>query len=235
MGFSATALATFDDFKQDLMSWNPRPYIGLEPQYRSMSWENGFGKNEFKKHSFQENYYLGLKLNRYLGLEVGFEQTPRKEKKIRVLANDTVLGQQPVAGATNADFFHEHKTWGSHANIMFYLPLHEPCKIQAFGHLGASRVSIAASQEERTLEDGSLSPLTKIAVEGLRRDLKGQNWNARAGIGLQMEILPYTGIRTSINWENTSHHTLFSKKPGALELGKPKDSYSAGIGLFFIY
>ena len=200
------------------------PYVGIDAQWRHMSFKKDFGKDQTAENYPQGNAYVGLKVTPFFGVELGYESTTNKNKNSTVLGRDRTFGFifLPDEHERNQSFNFKTKTkiHGPHLDFVGFLPISDEYCLDLVGSLG---VAYLKSKATFTLQD-PLAPSLSLTSKS--------KWVARVGLGVQQMITDQFGVRAMATWENTSQLKL--KVKGKNEpSGRTEDSFILGLGLFF--
>lgn len=200
------------------------PYIGADIQIRNTPFKQGFGDDLFKKKSMQGNFYLGLKVNKYFGFEVG-HQIADKKNRDTVTSAASRLDQVRRAGFKETGT-RQIKGWN--LNLVGFLPVSVQYKTGLIGMVGLSSLEVK-------LKDVLVLPVLGIDTN---REMKfRQRKNVlRLGGGVQKMFSDSFGVRTTVIWENTSRfNNITQNYAGKTYTAKLKDSWTYGIGAFVMF
>lgn len=199
----------------------PEFYIGGDAQIRHITFERKFGGNMFKKNYPQPNFYIGLKGNEYIGLEVGYEFSRSHTRSVSVTAQDFLLGDQyPFTVRQNVIA----RFKGFHSTLVGFLPV---CDIDCLKVLvGIGIVNFRIKLESKlTHLDEEPQP-----VLGVR--LMESKYVLRLMTGLQYMITDHFGVRANIRWENTAKIKHISPiRQFSPSTAKANNSIVYGLGL----
>lgn len=70
----------------------PQTYLGFELIQTNMDFKNGYGKGVFYNKPVEWNVFGGFNINRNVGLEAGYESTPRKGRQARLESSQMLPG-----------------------------------------------------------------------------------------------------------------------------------------------
>lgn len=243
------------NFKKDFMDWKLRPYAGLGLQHRAMGWESGYGSGHLHKDRGQMDVFAGLKFNKFVGLELGYEDSGKKEAVSRIQPSEVVFGEGQSNGDSSNESFivlsgqtpsrvrFKSRIEGMHYTVNLFAPVWKRgcTSFDLFGHLGSSQLKMTA--EHIQLDD----PATGLALnhkesENTQLKFKAKHWAFRAGAGVQATFKKHYGVRLSVNWEDTNKFRLYQEDPmkeaaatRTVRFAQAKNSVSTGLGFFFIY
>lgn len=215
------------------------PYIGADLQDRRLGWKND-ASDVFSKDAPQANIYGGLQFCDFLGLEGGYEASLPKTRSGQIGTN-SFLGSTSftppggvVRGALVPPVFTESRFQisGWHGSILGTLPLFCP-EIKLNTTVGLAYLTAIHSATvlsdfrvgERAAGDRFFYNSTKKVV-------------LRLGVSLAYLFDQCTGLKFSVNWENTARFKNLSNQGAPVTIASPpasvsmKNSWMYGIGLF---
>ncbi len=202
------------------------PYIGGDVQIRKMPFKQGVGDDLFKKGSIQGNFYLGFKVNKYFGFEIGHQAANKKDRNVPPTA-ETRLGKAGGLAAASEMGTRQIKGWN--LNVIGFLPISSEYQMSMIGIAGLS------SLEVRLKYTGS-SPIFGGAVMHEQIKFKQRKNVLRLGGGVQKMFSDSFGVRTTVVWENTSRfNNITQNYAGNTYTAKLKDSWTYGIGAFVMF
>ena len=208
MGITALAQA-------DLAPFDLHPYIGAEVGVWHLRAEKDYGERLFKKYPVQGGGYLGLKLNRYLGLEFGGEYSKQNVSQY-VDEDETFLDNS--YHDTEASFVGDLRKIAWTTKLVGFFPLDKQDKLQLFGTFGIKKinmqlklkiaeiqsvVSAAEAAENNDTKGRPLGPTMPLQNDYEIFKQAGKKYIPCAGIGLQYAINSHLGARIGINWEKS--------------------------------
>jgi hypothetical protein len=223
LAFGASASNLSDQF--DVV-----PYVGADAQRRSMEFKQDYGKNLTKQNYPQGNVYLGLKLNQYVGLEVGYEFTKTLKKSTTANGTEIRFGQVffPDIDTING-FDTKTKIRAFHGNIVGFLPISEQYCLQLIGSVGVARAKIKIVHDV-PIENNI--PNTAFAAD--HRVFSKSKWIPKIGLGLQHMVTCQLGVRAMAGWEGTNRFKdIKPTNVTSTLVGRTKDSFNFGVGLFY--
>lgn len=201
------------------------PYIGGDVQIRKMPFKQGFGDDLFKKESIQGNFYLGFKVNKYFGFEIGHQVANKKDRDVPSAV--TRLGQAGGLAAASETGTRQIKGWN--LNVIGFLPISNEYQMSMIGIAGLS------SLEVRLKYAGS-NPIGGGGAFREQIKFKQRKNVLRLGGGVQKMFSDSFGIRTTVVWENTSRfNNITQNYTGRTYTAKLKDSWTYGIGAFIMF
>lgn len=216
----------------DVNNYYTQPYMGIDAQWRVTQPETNFGNNLFKRHYLQGNIYLGLKLCDYLGVELGYEITPTRNKTSTIANNEATLGvaSQPLEVHISKSRIH-----GWHTGLMGYYPVcnflgnnlfRNPVELLAY----VGQVCLNTYYQDVTV----LRAGEPMDVRFNTRTYDSTRSLLRVGLGAQYTYCT-SGIRFMLGYETTNQfRNVISKEFGttsAMRL-KLKDSLFVSLGIF---
>lgn len=211
-----------------------KPYVGFDGQVRQMRFQKDLGDGHFRNALWQHNYFGGVRVNDYWGLELGYQHTFNNLKNSKVSAGTLFLND--VLDANNdEELLLKHKVRGINLNLKGYWPLWTKGDYQydVYGLVGASRLTITMDGYELT---NAGNPLSATEVNDTYTALKANSWATRLGLGMQVTVKEHYGFRAGVNWEGTSSFTL-EEKPVVVneQTGRPKNSWMGSVGVFYSF
>jgi hypothetical protein len=210
----------------------PEPYLGVDAQLRHMKWSSTNGNNVFNRNYSQGNLYIGLKINDFLGGELGYETAFRRKENVTLNTGDVFLGQTVLAEDGPPLFINSKvEMRGFHANLMGFCPIFSD-GLELIGSIGL--VNLKLKHKIIFFEpDGT------TVIPNSLRTFEKQRLVPRFGLGLRQRLSECVGIRFMVNWEKLSRFQNIP--PYATEsLISPlrvnaKNSFIYSIGFFVNY
>lgn len=200
------------------------PSIGADVQIRRMSFKQGFGDDLFKKESMQGNFYLGFKVNKYFGFEIGHQVASKKSRDVPPAT--TRLGQ-PGLVAQSEMGTRQIKGWN--LNVIGFLPINREYRVSMIGIAGLSSLEVKLQ---------SIATLPPAGGGTVYEQIKFKQRKSvfRLGGGVQKMFSDSFGVRTTVVWENTSRfNNITQNYAGNTYTAKLKDSWIYGIGAFIMF
>jgi hypothetical protein len=214
----------------DFSAHNLTPYVGIDVQFRQMSFDKNHGNNVFRKNYPQGNVYAGLKFNDYIGVEAGFEGTNKRSRNARLFVGQYSIGGDPVPTIPGVTTFEDSittaKIHGPHINVVGTFPILDDSDLALIGSVGISRLKVSLKYKATQDEAG---PLSIIRTFAKRKSI------LRLGGGIQHMITDCVGVRGMVTWQNTAKFKHISAKEVATHpsgFAKLKNSFSYGLGVF---
>jgi len=176
------------------------PYVGMNVGWRHQGFAEAFGGNLVSKNYPEGNVYLGMKYQDYLGIQLGFDATSKKQRTSKFTAPYIAFGL-----FTDAHFDElkaSTRIYGWHIDLLGFIPI---CLNNEQYHIISS---IGVSKKRFKLKVFNTISGAEILngsdVEESTRDFFSTQCMARVALGLQYMMTQCTGIRIMGNWENTS-------------------------------
>lgn len=214
--YATSATAYMDDF-----FW-PSLYVGADAQVRHIPFEKDFGGNVLPKDYPQGNFYIGLKGNDYIGMEVGYEMSKTRTHSIFLPTNSILFGVKlPFNVRQNVVV----RFKGLHASLVGFFPVFEDCNLRLLASIGITNQKIRVESIFTEINNGP-----PLGISGSRA--VQSSYVLRLMTGLQYMFTDYFGIRGNIRWENTAK--LKNIAPIRLQSPctvKAKDSIILGLGV----
>lgn len=228
--------ATASKAEWTLDDWGFKPNIGVDVGMQKQSFENGFGEEHFRRHYPNTNFYIGTKMFKYLGLELGYEHMYRLDEHRHYYPLQPVLGFfHPVGSNDDRVYFSHAHMKGLHASLEGYLPI---CKRTKTDLTATAGISWLKMYYDTLMVSNGFAATPPVTWESDTRAVP------RLGIGIRQMITDNFGVRLQAIWEDTSK--LEATTPVSQEQGlrsiptlptdnytvKPKDSYIFNLGFF---
>jgi len=203
------------------------PYIGGDMQVRKMNFKKGFGDDLFKKESIQGNFYLGFKVNKYFGFEIGHQVANKKSRNVSPSVT-TRLGQTPIPVPSGTSEMGTRQIKGWNLNLIGFLPISCEYQMNMIGIAGFSSLEVKLKYT-LTYPPGQGTGYEQIKFKQRKNVL-------RFGGGLQKMFSDSFGVRTTVVWENTSRfNNITQNYAGSARTAKLKNSWTYGIGAFIMF
>jgi hypothetical protein len=224
------------------LAWNPTPYIGLSGQVDSMKFEERYGAPLFNRKLLSGGVFAGVMFNDYIGLELGYNVSERKQKIKRLCPGQYMPGSSfPVERRRSILFKTEMFLDAFNFGLVTFYPLNifNGKKTSLFCGAGGSIVRLRASQI--SLDDTGITPRyehqrMRILAMGSsvfkNRDKKVIPYFR---LGMQQEITERISLRISANWKMTSLLSKIKSKTAPTAIPKLKLKNTLGLGMSLIY
>lgn len=237
-----------------------RPYIGADAQIRHMPFKKGYGNLPLDSNYPQGNVFVGAQINRYVGIELGYESSFKKSKiknlagtnsndplQIEFIANqDSIFGNfldVSAIGLFPITVAAKNKITGWNLNVTGTLPICEAECLDLIAAVGFSRIRTRVEMALPQIGGGpnNLSP----SSANYFKFSHPYKTIPRLMIGLQKMMTCHAGIRFTVGWEPTSKlndlklyqqpDALFYTQAGITPVftARLNDSINYGIGLFW--
>ena len=202
-------------------------YIGADFKWNRVQLTKASGSDLIKRNYPQGNLFAGMKLNKWVAFEGGYETTSKKTKTTAVSNGASFLGDINPIGAppflVNAATM---KLSGFHASMVGLYPLSEHYAIDLMGSLG-----LGYSKMSSTIQFSD-PPLPEITT----RNFSKRKMIPRVTLGVQQMVSKHLGLRAMLAWEKTSSFKNLAptNADSALRMSL-KDSHSLGLGVFYTF
>ncbi len=222
-------------------------YAGLEAKIRKMEFKKNFGKNVFEDSKYESlNTFAGFKLNKYFGVEVGYELSDNKTqaryiKNGKCINGFSLLDKDKEFDSLNNFFNSRSKVSGFNIDLMGFLPINDSkClnMICAAG-LGYLKSEIKYDLFEIAEKNITLHDMYNVTVQRFahtRSKYKARASIIRLSYGIQYTTSSGFGVRALAGWENTHKIKMQGKDRDTgekvNEYAKFKDSITYRIGFF---
>jgi len=199
---------------------NATDYLGVDYKYRSMKGRSAANYNLrqvlSKTYSSAEIYFMHRFYNN-VGINLGYEQSKKENKRHTFSANELYLGDTQNAGD---QIFTHARIKAGHLDVVGFYEVSN--KVDAIGQLGLAIMQVAITGNT-------------IANNVTASIVASRNYRVIPRIGLGMQYFPikHLGVRATLNWEGTNMYRIYmTDEDGVRRSVKPyKQSWSAAIGL----
>ncbi|MDB6096579.1 MAG: hypothetical protein JWM09_857 [Francisellaceae bacterium] len=188
------------------------PYVGVDFKQTWMSPHKEL-KDEMPKSYSGANLFIGGKFNENIGLELGYDFSPKKKKNYTEINNSELDFAGNVVPA-HVNMQSKTRVQNVHLDVVGYLPLENDFEFLVSAGLGLFNIKGSDHYRDTgALYDSAKSKQTPIA---------------RVGLGVQGMVQENIGVRAMARWENTSR-----VKVKGTSFKPLKDSFSANFGVFY--
>ena len=217
--------------------WGFSPYVGADAQWRHMNFNGGLGDNLFRHDYPQGNFFAGIKLNDYLGIEAGYESTVKKTRTVHLGAGDVSAGAVLIPGTT-VQYASTAQVKGLHANLVGSFPISEEYRLKLIGMVGVAQLK-AHLKRTATLATvrGNLRNPTAIFPNGVTTTFKRRKNVLRLVGGVEHMFCDNWGVRATVTWENTHKLNAYGNPQpivGSTQV-KENNSVAYGLGVFVTF
>lgn len=222
-------------------------YGGVDFGIQKFKFEPGYGDNLFPKNLPKVNFFAGLKLNEYLGAELGYDTTIYKKKDAVLYAGDQYLGVPVTAGLlgpiVRLDYISTIKNSVKSSGVTFKITGNYPLNfnflknpINLIMQIGMknNRMKISSNLSNMKIFVGpNVAPLNETTT------LKKTKNILILSVGLQYLLNENVGIRILGNWEQLSKFKMTeyslqgSTAINHLLQAKLKNSIGYSLGIIF--
>jgi hypothetical protein len=212
---------------------NAQPYGGFDLQWRRQPFQQGLGKNLFKKNVPQDNVYLGIQFFDSFGLEGGYESSFSKSKLVTIPPGGNELGFTiPSIPPNYEQHSFKSKLYGWHISMIGFTPyVLENQKMRFFAAVGLSNKRVKLIDQSLALNG---TPLDQTIIDASTRTLQKRKCLARLSGGVQYLINPTVGVRGIAVWENAQQFKNLKslENPTGDTTASLRNSVSLGLGIF---
>jgi hypothetical protein len=204
-------------------------YVGADGQVRHMKFNSGFGDNILRKSSPQANIYAGVKITENSAIEIGYETTITKGKKITLKEGDIINGYRIPREISPIVFETKAKVKGLHFDWIFFNKPFECSKFQLLGSVGIS--SLKGTVERKTVQIGY-----PPRYAGRNRTMSKRSAALRFTGGWQYYFDSGFGVRNTFSFVRTGKMVIKADDgiPGiVIPKVLPKDSLVVGLGVLY--
>lgn len=255
LGVSSVAQAKDQFFKDGFLSevnWQVEPYIGADAMTRVMRYKNE-PTHPFQEHLDTFQPFVGVRLHKYFGVEVGYQQSEKGTKERFFDQNQSPvffggaplpLSNVPVGGGDDftLDLMTTNVVKGYNIGILGFYPLC-PNKTDLFVKFAYSRLSLDTELRFSNIQ-AALGPISGTANDF--HHLHDKTGMFSLVLGIKQNFSSNFGGRVFINFDKTSRlknqtesllissmeATLGSTRGSAITI-KPHNSWGVGVGLFY--
>lgn len=222
----------------NLPNWLMHPLLGADFMLRDQTFHNRFGEQHFRQGYPVNNFFVGTRLNRCYGIELGYTKTYPQQKTAFYGGNEGVLGflNRSLSSPTEGMYISNTSQQGFNANLLGYFPICPKLKTELMTLVGVNFAKMYF--ETDPIFDSS--PANEIARWSSSREAL-----FRVGIGLQQMVTTHFGLRAQALWEDNQR--LKTTLPVPRGQGgrvnprqdidfytvKPENSYLFGVGFFY--
>lgn len=210
-------------------------YVGLDVSNCKVQFDSDYGERFFGKYVPQANLNVGFNFSEYFGLELGYESTFKNKVERAVVG-----GEPPFPGSNDRLRYFpatEFNKFSSYHKLNFpYIGLSANKEIiknsKIFLMLGATYATVHARCMLIVNEEGGMP--SQSVIDRNFFDFKGKKLIPMVKIGFKQKFNDYFGIKVFGDWKNTSRFKLDSKRDDGRGKVRFMDTFSAGIGVFFV-
>ncbi len=205
------------------------PYVGANIKVIHMDYKKGYGRNLLPHNIPQGSVYAGMKINKNLSIEAGYEHSVTRKRFSRLTQGDVSAGT-PVISTLDPSYFISKITMkGPYVDAVRLYHISDNKATSLIVSSGISFIKVRAKRRGTCI--ANLFP-------GLDRGLKGDKLVLRFSTGLQHMITNNLGIRTTVGWMNTSRVKVCSSD-GVCAMFfpeiRPKDTINYSLGLLWSF
>lgn len=221
--------------------WLFNPNLGVDFLLRSQTFDNRFGQQHFREGYPVNNFFVGTRVNRCYGIELGYTQTYSQQKIESYNGNQAALGffNRSFSSTQEVNYISNLSEQGWNANLLGYYPICPKLKTELTSLVGVSFAKMLFNTVP--IFDAFPSPAAPV-----------ERWSSsrkpilRLGLGLQQMVTNHFGVRAQALWEDTAR--LKTTIPVSHAQGgllnpsqstdfytvKPQGSYLFGVGFFLV-
>ena len=206
------------------------PYMIFSVQMRTLPFKKGYGQENFKSHMPQAKISAGLKVNPYLGFELGYLRSVESHRNARTHSPHSILGFQLPSGE-----FEGARTSaridGTSISLVGFLPMAEDT--QLLGSLGLARLRVKLHYIP--FESDLFPAFDQAQIQSGIRDFIATRYVPQATVGVQHMLTQTVGLKAMIGWDGTKRFNLLANKQEKPARASLKDSYNVGLGLAYYF
>ena len=204
-------------------------FIGADFEYSLIKASGDWDRVVSKVYS-GGNGFAGCRLSEYIGFEIGYEFTGKKDKAHEFVLGETFFSLPNTSFiGTNTQIQTSFNGW--HVDLLGFIPLDHCIDLLLIGGYGAMKL-----KSQFHVLTGPF-PLLNDAI--LSINSKGRTF-LRLGGGIQWMVTDMTGVRALLRWQNTNRLTIRGNSNfGSVLIANNisskiyKDAVTAAVGVFF--
>lgn len=201
-------------------------YLGFEVIQTDQSLKGNYGYKNFKKNPLYYGIFGGVKFSRYLGLELGYDYQPKRNKTSNLSTGDLMGNGAAIAGTMQTQTFIKSR----HPYIgLVVSDMYKSFNLQAM--LGVSLSKITA-QFKQLSEDGI--PLTNIEIADSVRNYSKTRLVPILKVAAAYKLNDHFAIRASLNYRFFNSFTIRSDE-NASNVIKVKNTAGVGVGVMYYF
>ena len=206
------------------------PYLGFDFGTQYCKFQSGYGDNLFEEVLPVGNIFAGIKLNKYFGIEGGYETTTNEKRESTLFAGDQNLGLsiQDLPGFISAKYNSENKISGWHLGLTGEFPLSfidDQNNLSIIWYLGIKNTKVRLIRNKLEV-NGVYSRYTDNLNINNKKNI------ARLSGGLQYLLNDHLKFRMLLNLENTSKIKPYAfNASNSIIQAKLKDVISYNMGI----
>lgn len=206
------------------------PYVGFNAQMRRIHFKNNYGKDMFTKRMPQGEIYAGLKVNPYLGFELGYLRSEERHRTSSIGYPQAIFGAPFSTPGEYQTARASSKIDGGSVNVVGFLTINED--FQLLGSLGFARLRVKLKYIPIDITG---DPYTNAEVLSFTRTFVKSKYVPQAKVGIQYMLTQALGLKALVGWDGTSRFNLLTNKQAAPARASLRDSYNLGLGLAYYF
>jgi hypothetical protein len=208
---------------------NVMPFVGADFEYSIINPHNDW-RNFFSRVFPGGNGFVGVRLSEYIGFELGYDFTGKKEKTHEFIAGETFFNfPSPVLVGTTVHSKISFNGW--HLDLLGFVPLDHCIDLLL-------TVGYSATRAKLQFDVGTVGNPTLLSIIPTL-NARGRTF-LRLGGGIQWMVTDMTGVRALVRWKNTNRIN-FRNTPGidflvanyGVSRTLYKDAVTVAVGVFF--
>jgi hypothetical protein len=209
--------------------WNTdlRPYAGVGVQHMRLKLPSEYGKPLFQQANLGGNVFVGTRMGKHFGVELGYGYTFSKKTTRRIVGTDTFPPGNDNDDLNMFDWLSVQTKLQSHAmdlSITSYMPILN--SMELFGTMGLSRTTIKV--QYKVIDDSD----PDIDAEIIQAKMKKTKIIPFYRIGLQAELVPQVYLGLFGEWKNVKRLVLSDPNNSKTKV-KFKNTLTYGMKIFY--
>lgn len=209
--------------------WFKCPYLGIEVIQTNQNYKANFGEYVFKKNPQDYSVYAGFNINRYFGVEGGYEFQPKRNRTATLTAGQSMPGGT-ILTAGDADTVNS-SIQGTHPYLGLFLQAD-----QKFHNSWVSVIkwqALVAASFSHVWGSAQVTAIDGIPFAGTNFTYSKSKIVAMAKVGATTYFTPHVGLRISVDYRNLSQIQMPANT--GTGLAKLKDTWGVGLGLTYLF
>lgn len=199
------------------------PYVGLDAQYRYMSFDKDMGAKLISNKYPQGGIFVGARLYEYFGFELGYRKSATKSSWFPLLENGANLLTILLDPLDLISVKFEGSVREFYWDMAGYFPISEYYRLSLMAVVGMNRLQY--KMKMRVLQHDLANPA--IIDHDQVMLFEEKRWVPKLALGLQHMVTLDFGIRTMLSWEQTAKFKNMS--PTNLHTGLVRPQYRSSI------
>lgn len=230
--------------REIIMTPMATPFIGMDFEYSIIKPNNDW-RNVLSTVYPGGNAFVGIRFMEYIGFELGYSFTGKKEKT-RIFNGQQSFFGVPAPFLVNAGVRTQMSLNGWHVDLLAFIPLDHCIDLFIAPGVGTAKAKInvdVVTTAPLTISPFAVAPIVPIVTPfnvALSSVSTQGKTILRLGLGIQWMLTDITGVRAIIRWRNTSRVSIRNNAVvnaffAANNISRQiyKDAVTASAGIFF--